>query len=408
MMRRRDFLRGSAALAAGGLVPCGISCGTAPGLPIPYLSGLDHVVVTIMENRSFDHFLGWLPNADARQADLTYPAGDGTLQHPFPLAPDYMGCQYAPPVQSYDGGRAQYNGGKMDGFLQVEGPFAIGYYGPADLPFLAQAALHFTTLDRYFCSSMSPTTPNRMFAHAAQSDRVDNPGPMATVPTIWDRLQEAGVSCRYYFPVVSGDALSELTLWGNKYDAISAPYDEFVRNVSTGKLPAVTHVPPPFGHHFIPGSDQHPPADIRSGDAFLSRVYRLLVNSPTWHSTVWLITYDESGGFFDHVPPPRAAAANPADTDVVDGKQLLGMRVPAVLISPLTRGDPQDNRVNSLVFDHTSVLKLIEWRWNLRPLTARDGGDDVENLALALDFAHPRYDAPDLPQVPDPGPGTCP
>ena len=406
-MRRRAFLRGSAALAAAATLPSWTGCAN-PFLPLPNFSGLDHIVVTMMENRSFDHFLGWLPNADARQSDLAFPDAGGTLHPTFALAPDYMGCSYSPPSPSFDGGRAQYDEGKMDGFLRVESPFAIGYYGPADVPFLAQAALHFTVLDRYFCSTMSPTGPNRLFVHAAQSDRIDDDARPTTIPTIWDRLLAAGVSCRYYFPVFSGVEFPFLSLWSGKYDAISAPYATFVSDVTAGRLPSVAYVEPPFGHNFIPGSDQHPPADIRSGDAFLSQVYRLLVNSPQWRRTLWLITYDEWGGFFDHVPPPRAAAANPADTDVVGGKQLLGMRVPAVIVSPFAQGDPANNRVNSLVFDHTSVLKLIEWRWNLRPLTARDGGDDVANLALALDFAHPRFDPPDLPQPPDPGPGACP
>ena len=121
-----------------------------------------------------------------------------------------------------------------------------------------------------------------------------------------------------------------------------------------------------------------------------------------------VFTYDEWGGFFDHVPPPRAVAPNGVDPDLVDGKALLGMRVPAIVASPYTKGSPASPRVVSDVFDHTSVLKLIEWRWNLKPLTARDASSDVGNLLQALDLG--RYDpvVPVLPLPPSPGLDPCP
>src|SRR6185295_2312523 len=109
------------------------------------------------------------------------------------------------------------------------------------------------------------------------------------------------------------------------------------------------------------------------------------------------VTYDEWGGFFDHVVPPRAAAPNDVDPDLVNGKALLGLRVPVVVASPFSRGDPANPRVVSTVFDHTSVLKLIEWRWNLRPLTARDASSDVGNLVKALDFTRRDASVPALP-----------
>jgi phospholipase C len=109
------------------------------------------------------------------------------------------------------------------------------------------------------------------------------------------------------------------------------------------------------------------------------------------------VTYDESGGFFDHVPPPRAAAPNDVDPDIVDGKTQLGMRVPAIIASPFTRGDPGSPRVISTVYDHTSILKFIEWRWQLPPLTARDASSDIGNLVEALDLGNPDPTVPVLP-----------
>jgi phospholipase C len=160
----------------------------------------------------------------------------------------------------------------------------------------------------------------------------------------------------------------------------------------------VSFVDPPYSA--LTGEvDDHPFADIRNGDAFLSQTYHALVNSPCWSKSVLIITFDEWGGFFDHVPPPRVAAPNTTDTDLIDGRVLLGLRVPTVIASPFSTGSPLSPRVDSTVFDHTSVLKLIEWRWNLRPLTARDASAEIGNLASALDFTGPRKKVPALPVV---------
>ena len=151
----------------------------------------------------------------------------------------------------------------------------------------------------------------------------------------------------------------------------------------------------------------HPHCDIRAGDAFLAEAFHAVASGPLWRSTVFIVIYDEGGGFFDHVPPPRAAAPNGVDPDLVDGKALLGFRVPAVIASPWSKGDPSRPRVSSTTFDHTSVLKLIEWRWHLRPLTARDASEDVGNLLDVLALG--RFDpaVPDLPLPVDPGVDGC-
>ena len=135
------------------------------------------------------------------------------------------------------------------------------------------------------------------------------------------------------------------------------------------------------------GFDDHPHADIRVGDNWLNQTFSAINNGPAWPSTVVVITFDEGGGFFDHVAPPRVVAPNSTDPDVdADGNVLLGFRVPAFIASPFSVGNPDDPLVSHLQFDHTSVLKLIEWRWGLSPLTARDASDDVGNLACALNF----------------------
>jgi len=369
-------------------------------LPPRAHSGVDHIVVVMMENRSFDHLLGWHPVAEGMQEGLAYPDEMGVVHETFPLAPDYMGCDHPDPDHSWEAGRTQLDGGAMDGFLVAgaNDEYAIGYYVENDRPFLSALAQAYTTADRYFSSILGPTFPNRVFQHAAQTDRLTNSFDISTLPTIWDRLAEKGVSARYYY----SDA-SFLWLWGGKYEPISRSYDEFLSDAANGTLPSVSFVEPRFlGDELgVSGSD-HPHADIRVGDAFLSEAFHAVASSPNWSRTVFIVTYDEWGGFFEHVAPPRAAAPNGVDPDIVAGKALLGFRVPVVIASPFTRSADGNPRVASNTFDHTSILKLIEWRWSLRPLTARDASSDVENLATVLDFANPNATVPSLPMPAEP------
>jgi phospholipase C len=314
----------------------------------------------------------------------------------------------------------------MDGWLKQgsgDDDFALGYYLAADRPFMSNLALNYTTCDRYFCSILAETYPNRFYMHAAQTDRLHNNGITSTTlyPTIWDRLQARGVSHRYYF----GD-LPFLGLWGEKFIGISAHYTEFFADAAAGVLPAVSYVDPRFltenalvdvGPNDTSGgtsNDDHPHADIRAGDAFLAEIFKAVTTGPNWANTALVINYDEWGGFYDHVAPPRAAASSPLDTDIVDGEALLGFRVPCIVASPWTKGKPSRPRVwgspnkQRVPFDHASVLKLIEWRFGLEPLTARDASTTVGNLLDVFDFSHggdasvPASIPFPLPPVPDP------
>jgi len=380
---------------------------STPALPHPEMSGIDHVVVVMMENRSFDHFLGWLPNADGRQGGLSYRDPQGTL-HPTFHQTQLNGCGFADPDHSYEGGRIQYDGGKMDGFLTdtANDSYAISYYAAADRPFMSSLALAYTTCDRYFCSILGPTYPNRFFQHAAQTDRLDNTMALSSLPTIWDQLNRpGGPTGRYYFSDVPF-----LALWGAKYLGISAPYAQFLVDAATGTLPNVSFIDPRFEDEGSGTSgDDHPLADIRAGDAFLSEIFHALASGPAWQRTVLVVNYDEWGGFFEHVAPPRVTAAVPIGADPASGldkdldaqgRALLGLRVPCIVASPFTRGSAADPRVAHGRFDHTSVLKMIEWRWALAPLTQRDASpleSDPGNLATVLDLGTPRPAVPTLP-----------
>jgi phospholipase C len=404
-MNRRQFNR--SALLASGAALCGTALsriGTAPAvlaqtlpsLPSPASSGIEHIVCVTMENRSFDHFFGWMPNADGQQAGLTYVDNNGVAHPTHSLSGDNTGCPAADPDHSYAGARVEYNGGMMDGFLRAgsNDVYSIGYYGANDIPFYASLAQNYTTCNRYFASILGPTFPNRMFMYAAQTDRLDDSIALTALPTIWDTLAVANVSHAYYF-----NNVPYLALWGTKYLGITKTYDQFKQDAATGTLPAVSFLDPRYTIlDDGTGNDDHPHADIREGDRFLYDVFHAVSQGPGWSSTVLIINFDEWGGFFDHVAPPRAQAANAVDTDIINGQTLLGMRVPVVVASPLSAGNPASPIINSLVFDHTSVLKLIEWRWNLPPLTPRDASSDVNNLAYALNFSNPQAAVPPLPK----------
>jgi phospholipase C len=408
-VNRRDFLRRAANVSAAALAAnlpdaCRHADLPATVLPAPNASGIEHVVVVMMENRSFDHLLGWLPNANGRQADLSFPDRNGNLQ-PTHRLNFYTGCEFKDPDHTYEGGRSEYNGGKMDGWLQTgaNDSFCTGYYLEADLPLFSTLARNFTTCSNYFSSIMAPTSPNRIFQHAAQTDRLSNTPDPSTLPTIWDRLLNAKVGCRYYYSNVPF-----LSTWRDKYIPISGLYNQFKVDVAQGQLPAVSFVDPAFTLlDDGTGNDDHPHADLRRGEIFIRDVVTTLAESPSWKNTVLVINRDEWGGFFDHVVPPRVIAPNSVDTDLVDAKALLGCRVPTIIVSRFTRGNPDTPRIDSLLYDHTSVLKLIEWRWGLDPLTSRDASDEIGNLAHALNFEAPDLSMPNLPIIAEPPLQSC-
>jgi phospholipase C len=423
---RRTFVKGalgtSGALLLGGMGQGAADAATrataAAALPHPEKSGIEHVVVVMMENRSFDHFLGWLPHADGRQAGLAYADPSGAMHKTYHLT-QFNGCGFTDPDHSYQGGRQQYNNGKMDGFLTdtVNDEFAVGYYGPKDRPFMSQLAQAYTTCDRYFCSILGPTYPNRFFQHSAQTDRLDDALTLAKMPTIWDQLNQSGGPTGKYY---ASDLPFLLVLYGAKYASITSTFTEFLSDAKAGTLPNVSYVDPKFlGEAQGTAADDHPLSDIRAGDAFLSQVFHAVANGPGWHKTVLVINYDEWGGFFDHVEPRRITAGVPVgtspsagiDTDLdAQGKVLSGFRVPCVVASPFSRIGAKQAAVNHNFYDHTSVLKLIEWRWGLQPLTQRDAShapSDPGNLATLLNFTHPVTKVPKLPVLAAFTPTAC-
>jgi phospholipase C len=389
---RRHFLRGAAATA--GLVAterCALF--SHPPVPTPGPGTIDHVVVVTMENRSFDHLLGWLPGAEARQAGLTYRDPAGMARATRPLAPDFQGCGHPDPDHSYEGGRVEFNDGACDGWLRAgsNDEYATGYYLRDDLAFLGRAAEDWTVCDHYFPSIMAETFANRMYQHAAQTDRIDNSLSISTLPTIWDRLAAAGRTGRYYYSDVPF-----LALWGPKYISIGRTFSTFESDCASGRLADVSFVDPRFLNESSGTSnDDHPHADIRNGQVFLNRVYESVTRSPAWPRTMLVICYDEWGGFFDHVAPPTAVTSE-RDRAAGNADGRLGFRVPCMIVSPYARR----KHIANAQLDHTSVLRMIETRWKLTPLTERDRS--ATSLADMLTLNTPTPDAPryDVPSGP--------
>lgn len=335
----------------------------------------------MMENRSFDHFLGWMPGANGKQAGLTFldrygiPHGTYHLDH-------FASCGFNDPDHSYEGGRIELNRGKADGWLRagVNDLLAIGYYEQADLGFFGTAAPGWTTCDNYYSATMAETYPNRFYMHAAQTDRIHNNTDQATIATIWDRLADAGLTGTYYFSDIPFTAL-----WYNKYVDISKPYAQFLTDAAAGALPEVSFVDPRFNDEASGTSaDDHPAADIRAGEQFLAEVYTAVTTGAAWANTLLIINYDEWGGFYDHVMPGTAP-------DAWSITRRRGFRVPAVVVSPRARR----GHIAHNVYDHTSILKAIEWRWGLDPLTPRD--TNARNIAEVLDWVSaPNLTAPTI------------
>jgi phospholipase C len=380
LTRREVLARGAGLAGAAALLGttrwAGVASATSSArLPPPAASGIDHIVVLMMENRSFDHFLGWLPGADGRQAGLQF-ADKAGIRHVTYRLGDYQGCAHPDPDHSWEGGRTQFDNGRCDGWLRSgdNDEYAIGYYTSDQLSFFGKAAPYWTVCDRYFSAIMAETYPNRFYLHAAQTDRLHNgEGPQtSTLPTVWDRLGAAGRTGRYYYSDIPYTAL-----WGAKYQPISQPIEAFFTACRTGALPDVAYLDPRFLDEGSGSSgDDHPHADIRVGQHFMSSIYDAITASPAWGRTLFVITYDEWGGFYDHVAPPLAPDANAA-------ARLRGFRVPCIVIGPRARR----KYVGHNVYDHTSILKMIEWRFGLQPLTLRDA--KARNLAEVLDFARP-------------------
>lgn len=409
---RRDFLTiatGAAALSLEGYRAAADTL--TPALPRPHEAPFDTVVILMMENRSFDHVLGWLPGANGRQQGLTYTDAQGMVHHTWPLAPEWQGCSFSDPDHSWQGSATQYANGRCDGFLKtapINDRFPIGYYRKSDLPILSALATGYTTFDNYFCSMQGPTWENRLY-QLTGTTQVDMPDgfpktaadrPCHITTTIFDRLSNAGLRSAYYH---HGEPMTGL-FKSRKYDGLSHSIDQFWQDAQKGTLPNVVFVDPDYtdaAEDNGTSNDYHPKGSVLVAEQFVARVHNALTHSPQWPRMVFVLNFDEHGGFFDHVPPP---ACQDDTVQVGPGPfpdlKRLGFRVPAIAMGPFA-----PRKIESAgPYEHCSILKMIEWRWDLEPMTLRDR--HAKNLADALDFKTRRA-AVTLPAYEAPPPLVC-
>jgi phospholipase C len=415
-LQRRDFLRRSAwaagALGAATSLPLNLLLGEAArrealasALPAPSNMPLDHVVVLMMENRSFDHYFGWLPNADAVQ-DRTYPDPDNgnvsvATRHASTLGQgQWQGCGHPDPDHSWDGGRDQLGSSRTDPSREPDGflaggndEFALCYYDEGDLGFIHPAGHEFTIYDRFHCSLMASTWPNRYYKWSAQSGgKRNNDPPAATLgnqwETIFDRAISRGLSARYY-----NSDLPFSAVWGPRGVTWTRPVAQYYADCTAGTLPNITFVDPPFrdgGGGDGVSADEHPLGDVRLGQAFMSDVVHAFIESPNWERGALFIVYDEWGGFFDHVRPPSVPDARRSAIMDQDFGQM-GLRIPAVSVSPFAKR----GAVSHLLCGFESIISLISYRFGLGSLTTRDAR--AQNIGRSMNWTKPDFERPDLP-----------
>ena len=434
--RRRGALAASATLLALGLVGMACSGGGPDWDPLPPADlghrpapvdatsfetrwPIKHVVFVIKENRTFDNMFGRFPGANGATTGLD----QGEVRPLTPaidrLPQDIKHC--------YECALQASNGGKMDGFATISDPadrYAYTQYGPEDLPAYWRWAQEFVLADNFFASAQGPSFPNHLYTIAAQSggthenpvqdldllaerhgetglfkawgcDSVegsyvrveDREGVEKKVPPCFDFLTEADLLMRAGIPwaYYSATNMQNGYLW-SAYDAVRHiredealwqthvfPVDNVVRDIRDGLLPPVTWVTPRFE------LSEHPEYSFCHGQNWSTKVVNAIMGSPMWKDTAIFLTYDDYGGFYDHVPPPQVDRFG------------FGIRVPLLVISPYAKRGYVDNTLG----EFSSVLRFMEDNWGLSQLTQRDRNAD--NLTTAFDFAQE-------PRPPDPQP----
>lgn len=434
------------------------------------LRKIKHIVVLMMENRSFDNLLGWLydgetpprgqefeglnddlwnplSNIDADgnpftekvgvrrngsdyklgrktikgQADFTLPSpdpGEGFKDTNHQLYHYYNVDNLYPPPPVADGFvdnymNAMLNSRLVYGDAPTDPREIMTCYTSAQTPVLSTLAKEFAVCDQWFCSVPSQTLPNRDFVHAATSTGYVNNNPDIEVdaPTIYNQIQDAiedgrdDLSWRIYSGTHKEDgkwvpfSLTRLTMpqiQSKDFDANFCMMNQFYDDAAAGNLPSYCFLEPQFSGPTQ--NDQHPPIDIRPGEKLMADVYNAVRDSPAWEETLFVITYDEHGGCYDHFPPTASAKA--PDEDSQPGQfgfrfNRFGVRVPAVVISPLIQQGTIARPDGYVPFDHTSVIKTVQNCLGLKgSLTARDAA--APDLGCLLTLDEPRSDKPEV------------
>jgi len=379
--------------------------GTKPNTPI------EHFIVVMQQNHTFDNYFGTYPGANGIPKDVCIPKSLTSSSASPCVAPYKITDQPIIDLNHSDVTfEAQYQNGKMNGFvnslnkLNQDGTLSMGHFDDSDIPYYWNLADQFVLFDNYFSSAHTGSITNRMFWIAGRpgdaTNRIPDHG-FGDIPTIFDRLQERGVSWKFYIknydPSLNYRTIKDLDYLPPQvqwvpllgYDRfIDNPelsshivdFDEYYTDLEKGTLPAVSYV-------LLLGATEHPIADPELGQQAVRTMIQLLMQSDSWKSSAFFLTYDDWGGWYDHVPPPQ-----------VDDRGY-GFRVPALLVSPYAR----TGFIDHTLLDHTSILKFIEENWNIPALAVRDA--KAKNLTSAFDFSsspRPPVLVPSTRQAPEP------
>lgn len=374
---------------------------------------IDHIVVIMSENRSFDHYLQGIRSIgiDADVAPETYTNPDENGDDVAP-ARDTAYC-FADTPHSWSSVHRQINGGLMDGFVTeasgnhetpmnatleyIEGKRALTYNTEEDVPLVYWMAKNFSIGDRYFCSVPGPTWPNREYLWAATSfGQKSNDFPTEVDKTIFTYLNERQLDWKFYHQNTPSMAMLLDEYFKYKAEGRFFSVDDYHADAAAGTLPQVAIVDPGPDVRGWEGIDEHPPAQADIGQNWMANVVRSLVASPNWQRSALFITYDEHGGLYDHVPPPKACVPDDRrdSLDADEAFDMYGVRVPFFVVSPYAK----QGYVSHNVYDHTSILRFIQARFTIPALTNRDA--NAEAPFDMFDFeAPPSRGALEVPEV---------
>jgi len=372
------------------------------------LHKIDHVVVVMQENRSYDSYFAQL-HAQGQPASPLEPLGGNPSPTGGPPIRPFLEttqCEVADLHHTWNDAHREWDGGRMDGFTLANvdradptGRRAMGYYDKSILPFYNGIANEFAVADHYFASTLAQSDPNRFFLLAGTAfGHIRNDAPPAggfNQPTVFRLLDAAHVTWKLY----KIDSSVALMFSDVRRDATHVvPISQYYSDASNGTLPQVAFVESRGSGDVNVRSDEHPPANVQIGQRFVHDVAEALVRSPDWSSAAMFLTYDEHGGFYDHVKPPAAPEPDgiapmppPREPGTFD---TYGIRVPAIVISPFAK----KHFVSHTVYDHTSILRFIETRFGLPALTRRDAAADP--MLGMFDFTTVSHRSPLLPAAP--------
>ncbi len=393
-LSRRNVLQQMGALAGVSLAlnACGTNPPTRTGVtPVATGSGsiesIKHIVIACQENRTFDTYFGYYPKAGNFGIPTGYSQPDGkggtVTPHKFhihdtkDIAHDWQTIH------------REWNNGKMDGFYVTDVASALGYYDRSDIPYYYGLADSFTLCGNYFCYQLGPTLPNRVALWAGTTGGItqNHKLPKGTLDfqTIIDLLEDHGISWNFYNLGLLGLGSTPEIEFINAMPFFKRWYQDkrlynheaaLFSDMKAGALPQVTFV---ISAAFY---SEHPPMDIILGERKMASVINALIQSPLWTSSAFFLTYDEGGGYFDHVPPPKLDAYGP------------GMRVPTFVVSPWAKR----GYISGQLYEHNSILKFIERRFGLPSLASANHRFDTSTPAFNNDAAHGNAGPPAPPR----------